>query len=129
MPIVLPKEPKSLPDQSENKAAAPAPVLKAPTRRYARFGPPPSDLAVTTPPVAVPVSTGKPKREKKPTLKNDPKHVAAARELRDRYMEQFNANAGALGGASQGKYDVSKSLPAAPAAAVEGLPKLLTRAA
>jgi hypothetical protein len=39
--------------------------------------------------------------------KNDPKLVAAARELRDRYLEQINANQLA----SQGKYDVSRGMP------------------
>src|SRR5262249_369259 len=33
----------------------------------------------------------KPKREKKPKLKNDPRLAAAARELRDRWLEQVNA--------------------------------------
>jgi hypothetical protein len=79
-------------------------------RRYARFGPPPSDLSVTAPPVAVPVHVGKPKREKKPKLKNDPQHVAAARELRDRYLEQFNAE-GAGRVLPAGRYDVAVALP------------------
>ena len=52
------------------------------------------------------------------------KLVAAARELRDRYLEHVNAGSGVP--ASQGKYDVSRSLspadvaralPAAPPAA------------
>ena len=47
--------------------------------------------------------------------KNDPKHVAAARELRDRWLERVNADPSLL--ASGGKYDVSKAL-AAPAAQV-----------
>jgi hypothetical protein len=61
----------------------------------------------------------KPKREKKvagakrdsgeatkPRVKNDPKHVAAARELRDRYLERFNS--GMM--LPQGKYDASRAL-------------------
>ena len=44
----------------------------------------------------------KPKREPKPKVKNDPRLVAAARELRDRYLEHVNGRAG------RGKYDVSR---------------------
>ena len=44
-----------------------------------------------------------PKRREK--VKNDPKLVAAARELRDRYLEHVNAGA-LLSAAVQGKYDV-----------------------
>jgi hypothetical protein len=40
--------------------------------------------------------------------KHDPKEVAAARELRDRFLEQINTNAAAL--PLQGKYDVSRRL-------------------
>jgi hypothetical protein len=48
-------------------------------------------------------------------MKNDPKLVAAARELRDRYTEQINAAPGALLPPSAcGKYDVSRQLECAP---------------
>ena len=46
----------------------------------------------------------KPKRS---AVKNDPKLVAAARELRDRYLEQFNSGRFA---APAGKYDVSRAI-------------------
>jgi hypothetical protein len=49
-------------------------------------------------------------REPKRKRKNDPKFVAAARELRDRYLEHLNAGGAAL--PSYGKYDVSRMLPA-----------------
>ncbi len=49
----------------------------------------------------------KAKREPKPKVKNDPKLVAAARELRDRWLEQVNREGFALPG---GKYDVSREL-------------------
>ena len=52
----------------------------------------------------------KPKRPKKERHKNDPKYVAAARELRDRYLEQVNIDR--MLPASQGKYDVSRQLEA-----------------
>jgi hypothetical protein len=41
--------------------------------------------------------------------KHDLKHVAAARELRDRYLEHVNSGAMQLEPA--GKYDVSRALP------------------
>ena len=52
----------------------------------------------------------KPKRPTKPRQVNDPKHVAAARDLRDKYLEQLNAHR-ALPSA-YGKYDVSRQLEA-----------------
>jgi hypothetical protein len=59
----------------------------------------------------------KPKKERKPRVKNDPKFIAAARELRDRFLEQINSpgNDRMLPPAC-GKYDVSKQLEAAPTA-------------
>jgi hypothetical protein len=53
----------------------------------------------------------KPKRAKAPKLKNDPKLVAAARELRDRWLEQVNA--GSVVAQALGRYDVGRELPAA----------------
>jgi hypothetical protein len=55
----------------------------------------------------VPPKAGKPKREPRTKARNDPKHVAAARELRDRWLEEIN-HTPMLG---QGKYDVSRALP------------------
>ncbi len=48
------------------------------------------------------------RREKRKVSKNDPKLVAAARELRDRWLERVNEDPSALIG--QGKYDVSRVL-------------------
>ena len=60
----------------------------------------------------------KPKRTRKagPRRKNDPKYVAAARELRDRYLEEMNTPGSefCLPPAAHGKYDVSRQLDAAP---------------
>ncbi|MDY7109726.1 MAG: hypothetical protein SYC29_13910, partial [Planctomycetota bacterium] len=56
-----------------------------------------------------PPAEPKPKRQKRPKQKNDPRYVAAARELRDRYLEQMNAGL-LLPPAAQGKYDVSRAL-------------------
>jgi hypothetical protein len=71
-----------------------------------RFGPP-------TPPTSEPKPAAdapkpKVKREKH---KNDPKLVAAAREFRDRYLEQVNT--GLILPPGSGKYDVSRQLEAA----------------
>ncbi len=45
---------------------------------------------------------------KVPSAKTDPKFLAAARELRDRYLEHVNRDAGAAGVLSGGKYDVTR---------------------
>jgi GNAT superfamily N-acetyltransferase len=50
----------------------------------------------------------KPKREKKPKAKADPKLIAAARELRDRWLEHVNSGATMIEDA--GKYDVTRAL-------------------
>jgi hypothetical protein len=67
-----------------------------------------------------------PKRQKPPRFKNDPKMVEAARELRDRYIEQINAAPGLLLlPSANGKYDVSRQLQAAPSAMkIESVPML-----
>lgn len=59
------------------------------------------------------VEPPKPKKPRKPRQKNDPQYVAAARELRDRYLEQVNAGQ-LLPPAANGKYDVSRQLDTAP---------------
>ncbi len=58
-------------------------------------------------------------RQPKPKVKNDPRLIAAARELRDRYLERVNAEPHAL--PQQGKYDVARQLQAA---RVKALPLL-----
>jgi hypothetical protein len=50
----------------------------------------------------------KPPREKRKAVKNDPRLVAAARELRDRWLEKVNENPLILG--SNGKYEVSRAI-------------------
>ena len=82
-----------------NKRSLP---LDAPTIHGARqFDAPP---AKPLPPPVV----AKSKREKTPKAKADPKLVAAARELRDRWLERVNASPMV----TQGKYDVSRSIDA-----------------
>jgi hypothetical protein len=84
----------------------PKPETRNPSlRQRVGLGPPPSTPQAD----AVTVRVGeKPKREKKPKAKNDPKLVAAARELRDRWLEHINSGAKLLD--AQGKYDVSRQL-------------------
>jgi hypothetical protein len=55
--------------------------------------------------VAAQPKTEKPGREKQPTVRNDPKFVAAARELRDRWLERVNENPLSIQGA--GKYNLA----------------------
>ena len=52
----------------------------------------------------------------KKVVKNDPKLVAAARELRDRWLEQYNSGEGVT--TALGKYDVSRALSAPVAASL-----------
>jgi len=76
------------------------------------FGPPPPSPEE----VAAKKQAEKAEREarKKPRLKNDPRYIAAARELRDRYIEQMNAPGSSLllPPSACGKYDVSRQLAA-----------------
>jgi hypothetical protein len=53
------------------------------------------------------------KRQRRTKQKNDPKYVAVARELRDRYLEDINSAGDGmlLPPAAHGKYDVSRQLP------------------
>jgi hypothetical protein len=53
-------------------------------------------------------SEPKPKRQPRPKVKNDPRLVAAARELRDRWLERVNADPVAL--PIEAKYDVSRRI-------------------
>jgi len=64
----------------------------------------------------------KPKREPKQKVKNDPRLVAAARELRDRWLARVNANPSVL--LASAKYDVSKALAAPRGAVVTTIPAL-----
>ena len=103
--------------------------LPAPTRkRTTKQAPPPVKLEAATnglsfaipKPTAAPaalavvestaVEVPKPKREKAPKPKVDARHIEAARELRDRYLEQVNGGGYRLEG--EAKYDVAR-LPSA----------------
>ena len=59
----------------------------------------------------------KPRREKRKVAKNDPRLVAAARELRDRWLERVNSGALQLEG--QGKYQINRAFAAGEISAVK----------
>jgi hypothetical protein len=96
-----PKQGPSNKSKAQNKGVLP------PTRRFVQFGRASLNLVAAPEPVA-PVE--KQKAPRKPKVKNDPKLVAAARELRDRWLEHVNRNPAAL--VSEGKYQVSRMLAA-----------------
>jgi hypothetical protein len=114
MPILLPDVAgTSRPCLPENKDMGETPMLRKkeptlmpPTRRRVQFGATP--IAPAPEPVVEKIKPAKPKREK---VKADPVHVAKARELRDRYLEQFNAAVLADGNQvlPGGKYDVARA--------------------
>jgi hypothetical protein len=55
------------------------------------------------------VPAEKPTSARKQKVKNDPRLVAAARELRDRWLEKINSREDVI--ESSGKYDVARLLP------------------
>ena len=122
MPVILPggmgASPMLIEDKKEHGRADRAtrdqtPVLLPPTRKYVQFG------AAPAAPPPVQQKAQKPRPEKKPKQKHDPKYVAAARELRDRYLERINNDPAALP-TPGGKYAVVKQLGATkPAALLE----------
>jgi hypothetical protein len=63
----------------------------------------------------------KPKREKRVKQKNDPKYVAAARELRDRWLERVNATPLV----AEGKYDVTRTSTSSVESQLEPAPSTL----
>jgi hypothetical protein len=82
----------------------PEPGTRNPTQRRVQFGRP-SDGPEEKP--VAPVKKEKIKKEKR---KNDPRLVSAARELRDRWLEQVNAPGGNALLVGCGKYDVSRMI-------------------
>jgi N-acetylglutamate synthase-like GNAT family acetyltransferase len=117
MPVILPgaaaavEEPKRLPGPRERKG--PAKLATGRVLTTAAIGMRFAPLAPSGP-----AKAEKKPREKKPRAKNDPALVAAARELRDRYLEHVNSRgAGGMTLEGAGKYDVTRcALPPAPTA-------------
>ena len=79
-----------------------------------------------------PAKAEKPPREKQAKRKANPKLIAAARELRDRWLEQVNDQPALM--APAGKYEVARSLAIEPpplashAVAGEGVGRMLPAA-
>jgi hypothetical protein len=108
MPVLLPEVQKALPEQKHSGTPAVGKLPKPQIKPVQRAGSSMGRLWFTPAKTAVQTSRREtPKREK---VKADPKHVAAARELRDRWLEQVNASPLI----AQGKYDVARQLAAAP---------------
>jgi hypothetical protein len=105
LPRVLPRHTatKQLEDRSAKKPRAmPAKVrARRPDRRPLCGG-----LMFAAPVVE------KPKSPKKEKIRNDPKFVSAARELRDRWLERVNDNPALLEGGANGKYSVVRQIAA-----------------
>ncbi len=99
-PIVLPRHTvdatglKQIEDADAAKATAKKikPELAAIKKRQPLCG----GLMLQSPETAE-MKVEKPKRQKKAKIKNDPKFVSAARELRDRWLEKVNGEGLALG--------------------------------
>jgi hypothetical protein len=110
MPIVLPQseptadagaaEPKRLPGKRTKVQAVQSPPEP-------KYGMGRSKLHFA-PPKPAETPKQKPPREKRKAVKNDPRLVAAARELRDRWLERVNAEPAAL--VSQEKYKMSRAV-------------------
>jgi hypothetical protein len=121
MPIFVPEVHNALPDKSTEHGlktratgkAPKTPMLMPPTRRRVQFG------SVPTAPAPEPVvEKAKPEKPKREKVKADPAHVAKARELRDRYLEQFNQGM-VLPSA---KYDVCKPVVSSVEPLIEATP-------
>ncbi|CAN5488831.1 hypothetical protein BH09PLA1_BH09PLA1_02300 [soil metagenome] len=97
-------EDKSAKSKRSKFAKGPLP----PTTRGVRFGRPGAIVAAVE--QTEPQAKSKPKRERAPKVKVDPKLATAARELRDRWMEKVNDEPSLL--SSVGKYDVTRYLEA-----------------
>jgi N-acetylglutamate synthase-like GNAT family acetyltransferase len=111
-PIVLPTtvvdEPRqaALPDGNRARAPRKRAVKRLPSQPLRGF--------VFQSAVIPQAPAEKPKPEKRQRVKNDPKYIAAARELRDRWLERVNAPAGGASIlTSSGKYDVGRALESA----------------
>jgi hypothetical protein len=103
--------------------------LPGPSRPSSSVIPHPSSFPLTTascrlnfappkPATPAPVEKSKRVRERKPKVKIDPKLISAARELRDRYLEELNN--GRLLLPDCGRYDVSRQIAVGGRQSAEG---------
>jgi hypothetical protein len=97
--------------RAQDFSRGPLPPTPRP-RAGVQFGPPTAKALVATP-LSPALSPGRGEGVKAKTVRQqpkcDPKLIAAARELRDRWMEEINA--GRYLPESNGKYEVSRALP------------------
>jgi hypothetical protein len=113
MPRILPSEERGMgvspvlpsPKRGRGAHATGKPVPQIPTRLSRQFAPPGAKPRPELTPEPAPVAE-KQKPVKKPKQKNDPKLIAAARELRDRWLERVNEDPSLL--VSNGKYEVCR---------------------
>jgi hypothetical protein len=107
---------KALPGKNQT------PKLQKPTSMLRQFGPPGAKVQ----PEPTPEPQAKKEKPKRQKVKNDPKLIAAARELRDRWLERVNDDPSLL--VAQGKYDVTRMLTASQSA-TRAMPVLPSMAA
>lgn len=118
-PAVLPGIEEALNALPDGEAEAPRPKRTPQGKKGSDAAKRPSNGLWFAPPEATPAekraAKAAQKKAKQPRRRNDPKLVAAARELRDRYIEQINDGL-LLPPSACGKYDVSRALEGAPTA-------------
>ena len=105
-------------DAKRSRVKAQKPMMQATKPSSIKLG----ALRFAPPPPAPGTKAEKPKQPKQ-KFRNDPKLVEAARELRDRYIEQINAGL-LLPPSANGKYDISRQLEAAPSFMEAGAMKI-----
>jgi hypothetical protein len=94
--------------------------LDGPKPKRAKTVPAPTSRRLTFAPVKPPKAERQP-REKTQKQKNDPRLVAAARELKDRWLERLNGGDEHI--LPMGKYDVARVLPANAPRRIHALPQ------
>jgi hypothetical protein len=100
-------KPIILPGDRADATARPAPVRRAKPKPIQKRNPfPRNGMWFDVPAPGGPIAIEKPPGEKRRKAKHDARLVAAARELRDRYLEHVNTH----GLACEAKYDVSRRI-------------------
>jgi hypothetical protein len=130
MPVILPEAQKSdvrdqtsekaLPDRRRSGSSSLTSDLRPLTSKAKR---PPLNMScgLRTVDAVAPAPRARAKREPRAKTKCDPRLIAAARELRDRWLEKVNA--GVLLPAEAGKYELTRRIAASRAASAPMLPE------
>jgi hypothetical protein len=130
MPVILPQAQKSdvrdqtseeaLPDRRRSGSSSLTSDLRPLTSKAKR---PPLNMScgLRTVDEVAPAPRARAKREPRAKTKCDPKLIAAARELRDRWLEKVNA--GVLLPAEAGKYELTRRIAASRAVSAPMLPE------